>query len=380
MHRRHAIFAIILLLLATPAANCQDAVKVGDRIGKLEFTDIRSLPRTLDDLGAKKAFVLVFTNASCPLAERYLPTLKALEKEYRAKEVQFVAVNAAEEDSIVAMATQSVRHEVEFPFVKDFGGLCARTLGVRRTPEAVVLDGEKRLRYRGRIDDQYRLTGVRKEPTSRDLQAALDAVLSGRKVVNPETEVDGCPITFPKKRKPREVTYAEEVAPLLQKNCCQCHRAGGSAPFSLTSYKSASARGEMLAEVITQERMPPWFASDEFGPFVNRRGLSDEERATVIDWVRVGTPPGDIKKRLLHPKSPRASRSPRANGLSAPRPGLAVGRVGVAGAGGHPLPICDSPPCFPSRYLDPGRANPAGQSTRSASRQYGIRQSLRGIQ
>lgn len=113
MHRRHAIFAIVLLLLATPAADCQDAekrdtVKVGDRVGKLGFTDIRSLPRTLGDFGAKKAFVLVFTNASCPLVERYLPTLNALEKEYRAKEVQFVAVNAAEEDSIVAMCERQI--------------------------------------------------------------------------------------------------------------------------------------------------------------------------------------------------------------------------------------------------------------------------------
>src|SRR5438309_2285193 len=94
-------------------------------------------------------------------------------------------------DPIGTMATQAVQHEMEFPFVKDFGGACARALGVRRTPEAVVLDGEKRLRYRGRIDDQYRLGGVRKEPTSRDLKDALDAVLAGREIVNPETEVDG---------------------------------------------------------------------------------------------------------------------------------------------------------------------------------------------
>ncbi len=309
MHRRHVIFAIILLLLAAPAAHCEDAVKVGDRIGKLEFTDIRSLPRTLDDFGKKKAYVLVFTSASCPLVQRYLPTLKALEKEYRGKDVQFVAVNAAEEDSIVAMATQAVQHEVEFPFVKDFGGLCARALGVRRTPEAVVLDGEKRVGYRGRIDDQYRLGGVRKEPTSRDLQAALEAVLAGQKVANPETEVDGCPITFPKERKPKEVTYAGDVAPILQKNCCECHRGGGSAPFSLTSYKAASSRAEMLAEVISQQRMPPWFASDDFGPFVNRRGLSDEERTTVIDWVRSGTPQGDIKKAPVPPKEPARKES-----------------------------------------------------------------------
>ena len=42
--------------------------------------------------------------------------------------------------------------------------------------------------------------------------------------------------------------------------------------------------------------MPPWFTSHEFGPFVNRRGLSDEERATLIDWARTGTAPGELTK------------------------------------------------------------------------------------
>src|SRR6266540_6218002 len=104
------------------------------------------------------------------------------------------------------MATQAVQLEMEFPFVKDFGGHCARALGVHRTPETVVLDAEKRLRYRGRIDDQYRLGGVRKEPASHELKDALEAVLAGRKVAVAETEVDGCPITFAKERKPKEVT------------------------------------------------------------------------------------------------------------------------------------------------------------------------------
>src|SRR5215210_2040893 len=99
--------AIALLLLAT-TARAADAPKVGDTVGKLKFTDIRSLPRTLDDFGKKKAVVLVFVNTTCPVAQRYLPTLQALEKEYRDKDVQFVAVNAAGEDTLVAMATQSV--------------------------------------------------------------------------------------------------------------------------------------------------------------------------------------------------------------------------------------------------------------------------------
>jgi len=305
MRLARPVLALLAALLPA-AGRADDAPKVGDRVGKLAFTDIRYLPRSLDDFGAKKAFVLVFTNTSCPLVERYLPTLRAMEKEYRDRGVQFVALNAAAEDSVVAMATQAVQHEAEFPFAKDPGGACARTLGVRRTPEAVVLDAEKRLCYRGRIDDQYRLGGVRKEPTSRDLKDAIDAVLAGRPVANPETPVDGCPITFPAVRKARALTYAEHVAPVLQKHCWECHKAGGSAPFALTGYKDAAGRAEALAEVVADGRMPPWFARHDFGPFVNRRGLSDDERETVIDWAKSGAAAGDLAKAPAAPKPPES--------------------------------------------------------------------------
>lgn len=304
MRLSHLAVALALLLLGAADARADDPVKIGDRVGKLRFTDIRSLPRTLDDFGAKKAFVLVFTNTSCPLAQRYLPTLQAIDHDYRGKGVQVIAVNSAPDDSLIAMATQAVRHETEFPFVKDFDGSCARALGARRTPEAVLLDGEKRLRYRGRINDQYRLGGNRPAPTTHELKDALDAVLTGGKVATPETEVDGCPITLPKPPKPVEVTYAEHVAPILRKHCWECHRAGGSAPFALTSHKQAAARADAIAEVITDQRMPPWFASHEFGPFLNRRGLTDEERTTVTHWASSGAAPGDLRKAPPAPVEP----------------------------------------------------------------------------
>jgi len=305
MYTQRFVLVSFLFLLAS-SVYAQDTVKIGDKIGKLKFTDIRSLPRTLEDFGKKKAFVLVFTNTSCPVAQRYLPTLQALENEYRAKDVQFIAVNSAQEDTLIAMATQAVQHDMAFPFVKDFDASCARTLGVRRTPEAVVLDANKRLCYRGRIDDQYRVTGVRKLPTSHDLKDALDSVLAGNKVARAETEVDGCPITFAKPRPAQSVTFAEDVAPILKKHCWECHQTGGTAPFALTSFKQASNRAESLAEVITDQRMPPWFASHEFGPFTNRRGLTDDERNIVIDWVRNGAPEGDAKKVPALPKPPES--------------------------------------------------------------------------
>jgi thiol-disulfide isomerase/thioredoxin len=306
MRLARLILPVVAVLLSAPAVLAAEPVKIGDRVGKLKFTDIRSLPRTLADFGEKKAYVLVFTNTSCPVAQRYLPVLQAMEKEYRGKDVQFVAVNSAEEDTLIATATHAVKFEVEFPVVKDFDAAVARAVGVTRTPEAVVLDSEKRLVYRGRIDDQFRLRGVRKDATAHELKDAIESVLAGKPVKTPETEVDGCAITFPKVRKPKDVTFAADVAPILAKHCWDCHKANGSAPFALTTHKQAAARADSILETITDQRMPPWFASHEFGPFVNRRGLSDAERDTVRDWVKSGTAEGDATKT---PAAPEAAKS-----------------------------------------------------------------------
>src|SRR5262245_57165732 len=190
--------AMALILAQVWAANVhadESPIGFGDKLPNLTFKDTRYLPRSLNDFGAKKAFVIVFTTTGCPLVEPYLPLLQKLESAYRGKDVQCIAINVGAGDSILAMATQAVEHDVAFPFVKDFEGKWAPALGVTRTPEVVVLDAERRLRYRGRIDDQYRLGGNRAAPTRHDLQEALDQVLAGREITVQETTVDGCAIT-----------------------------------------------------------------------------------------------------------------------------------------------------------------------------------------
>jgi hypothetical protein len=286
-----------LLLIPAIVFSADPEVKIGDTIANCHFKDIRYLPRSLDDFPKAKAFVLVFGNTACPLAQRYLPALKDLDRDYRDKGVQLLLVNVGADDSIMATAAHAVRHELEFPAVKDSDGSCAGALGVRRTPEAVVLDAEHRLRYRGRIDDQYRLGGTRPAPTRRDLQEALDAVLASREVAVKETPVDGCAITLP---KPPEgagpVTFAEHVAPLMQKHCQPCHHPSTPAPFTLVTYRQVAARADAIAEVVAEQRMPPWYASPEHGTFINRRGMTGAERDLILQWVRAGTPRGDEAK------------------------------------------------------------------------------------
>jgi hypothetical protein len=288
---------VTTLLFAAPAV-------AGDQVGNLSFKDIHYLPRSLADFPKARAFVLVFTTTTCPVVGRYLPVLRELEKAYRGRGVQFLAINEGANDTIRAVASQAVRHEMEFPFVKDVAGGCARALGVRRTPEVVVLDATRHIRYRGRIDDQYRLGGTRPEPTRRDLAEAVDAVLAGKEVAVAETPVDGCPITpaEPDGNDAR-VTFTDDVAPILRKHCAECHRPGTTAPFSLLTYADAKAQAEAVAEAVADERMPPWYASDDFGHFINRRGLSADEKRKLALWARSGMKVGDAAK-LPKPPAP----------------------------------------------------------------------------
>lgn len=275
--------------------------EIGDKIGLMQFKDIRYLPRSLKDLSHKndvvhkKAFVLVFTNTTCPLVQKYLPRLNELDREYREKGVQIVAVNVGLDDTIMEMATQMVLHGCEFPFVKDMDGNCIRACGVERTPEAVLIDSDYRLRYRGRIDDQYRLGGTAPATGSTELRDAIEAVLAGKEVEVTETLVDGCRITMPTTPKGTgKFTYHGHIASIIAKHCQECHKAGTSAPFELVTYDDVKSQGEMIAEVVAERRMPPWYAAKEFGEFTNCRVMPDAEREALLDWIRSGMPAGEI--------------------------------------------------------------------------------------
>jgi peroxiredoxin len=287
----------LLLALGCFLSFDETAVPIGNKVNNLTFTDIHYLPRSLDDFKGKKAFVLVFVDRSCPVAKRYLPVLMQLNVKFAKQDVQFLAINASSDDSIIEMAAQAVEAEVAFPMVKDFDGKSARALGVTRVPTAVILNAERKLVYRGRIDDMNRLGGSRPEPTRRDLQAALEEVLAAKNVSVPETVVDGCPITFNEESTSTpSVTYAEHVAPILKSHCVECHRPNTVAPFSLLTYEQAKARASSIAEVVREGRMPPWYAHPDFGSFVNKRSLTAEERQTIQRWVKQGKPGGNLTK------------------------------------------------------------------------------------
>ena len=75
--------------------------------------------------------------------------------------MQFTVVNVGPSDDLREVAYQALVVDAEFPFVKDFDGQVVRAVGAERAGGVVVIDADKKLRYRGRVDNQYRLSGER---------------------------------------------------------------------------------------------------------------------------------------------------------------------------------------------------------------------------
>lgn len=270
------------------------AAEIGDTIDNVTFKDIRYLPRSLDDFGQPQAYVLFFTNTTCPLVQRYLPVIDQLDAQYRDQGVQFVAVNVGPDDSIREMAAHAIEYGAEFPFVKDIDGSVVRAVGVERTPGVVVLNADKQLVYRGRVDSQYRLGGVRPTAGRADLEEAIKETLAGEAVSVAETPVDGCKITLAQLPAPSEpITYTKQISRIMKQHCQECHREDTAAPFALSNYEEVSGQGEMIAEVVSEGRMPPWYASEHHLEFKNDRSLSQAQKVQVAQWVAAGMPEGD---------------------------------------------------------------------------------------
>lgn len=98
---------------------------------------------------------------------------------------------------------------------------------------------------------------------------------------------------------PDQVTWYQDVAPLLAEHCMSCHQAGGIAPFSLTEYDDAVAMSSVALDAIDRGVMPPFDAREDadctprFG-WVDDPRLSITEKETLQKWVDQGHPLGEV--------------------------------------------------------------------------------------
>jgi peroxiredoxin len=283
-----------LVFAAAPPPAAGDGI--GIAIDDFSLRDAKGQAHRLSDLRECKVIVVVFLGADCPLAKLYAPRLAKLARTYRKRGAAFLAIAPNRHDSVADLARYVRQHALPFPLLRDVGQVVADRFTARRSPEVFVLDRGRRIRYRGRIDDQYGVGVQKPKATRRDLVDAVEALLADRPVSVCVTQAPGCPISrAPRAAAAHSVTWSRDVAPIVQWRCQVCHRRGQSAPFALTSYREAAGWAQAMREVIEDGRMPPWSANPKHGKFANDPSLTPSEKDVVFRWIDAGCPEGDPK-------------------------------------------------------------------------------------
>jgi peroxiredoxin len=312
---RSATLALMFLLALASQAIAGESM-IGKEAPKFRLVDPTGKAVALEDLADAKLVAVLFVGTECPLARLYAPRLNKLAADYADKQVRLVAIDSNVQDSAEDIAKYAADHSITFPVLKDADNVVADQFAAERTPEVFLLDEKRVVRYRGRIDGQYQ-PGVQKVKNPRsDLTIAIDELLAGKDVSEPEVQAVGCFIGRKQEPTNGEVTYSNQIARLFQDRCVECHRPGEIGPFSLTSYDEAVGWGETIREVVNQGRMPPWFADPAIGHFENDARMTDDEKLLVRQWVDAGCPEGD-PEQLPEPRK-------FADGWNIPEPQLVL--------------------------------------------------------
>jgi hypothetical protein len=94
---------------------------------------------------------------------------------------------------------------------------------------------------------------------------------------------------------PDEVTFASDIALILQQNCEACHQPGGIGPMSLTTYEEARVWAGPIRQMVATREMPPYHYDTDVGiqQIKSDWRMSESDIRKVVAWVDAGAPMGD---------------------------------------------------------------------------------------
>jgi peroxiredoxin len=216
------IFAVLSLLTVLTASHISGApegfktLSIGDQAPDFQLDGVDGQKYSLKNFADAKLLLVVFTCNHCPTAQAYESRIQQLEADYRDQGVALVAISPNDDkavrldelgytdvgDSFDDMKLRAKEKGFKFPYLYDGETQkTASTYGVVATPQVFLFDGERKLRYVGRIDDSEVRT-----VTSPDARNAIEALLAGKPVPVEKTRTFGCSTKWSEKRSEAEAS------------------------------------------------------------------------------------------------------------------------------------------------------------------------------
>jgi cytochrome oxidase Cu insertion factor (SCO1/SenC/PrrC family) len=159
----------------------------------LHLIDLDGRSVDLWPAGQNRVTVVVFTRSDCPISNRYAPEIRRLYDEFHPRAVDFYLIYVDPHEEPSAIREHLRQYEYPCPALRDPEHVLVAATGATVTPEAAVFAADRKMIYRGRIDDRNADFGKSApEAAKHDLADAIEAALAGKPVAEAVTKAVGC--------------------------------------------------------------------------------------------------------------------------------------------------------------------------------------------
>jgi peroxiredoxin len=164
--------------------------EIGQETSDFNLADLAGSPRSLRcELAGRKAAVVVFWSCVCSHCVRYDEYLNGFQE--RHPDIVLLTVASRQQESPAELRRAVEERRLVFPILLDPGGRIAKEWSTEQTPRAFLIADDMVLKYRGAIDN-FQFSG---DPDYAPyLEPAIEDLLAGRPIAQPETPSFGCAI------------------------------------------------------------------------------------------------------------------------------------------------------------------------------------------
>lgn len=273
--------AATLLSAAVGLANA------GERVSDFSLVDAEGRFFQLSRHANQDAVVL-FTQDESRDMRKAAKDIAALAEQFAGQKVEFLMLDSTGRADKAELRKAAEKAGISLRVLIDDTQLVAEELGLSRALEVAILDpAAKELVYRGALNDRFAEGKKARRASEHYVADALQAMMAGEEVTA-QFASNGDAIDFASGEL-MSVSYANDVAPILEQRCVTCHQEGGIAPFAMSSHQMVQGWSPMIRETLITKRMPPGQIDAEYtNDFHGVNHITVEETQKLVHWIDSG--------------------------------------------------------------------------------------------
>jgi len=277
--------AFMLTMFAGMSANA------ADRISDFSLIDHNGRFHQVSRYADHDAIVL-FAHEDSRDVRRAARDLEKLVEQFNEDKIAFFMIDSTGASNKSEMREVAADAKISLPILMDDTQLVAEELGITRATDVIIIVPKaQEVVYRGALNNRFAEGSRARRASEHYVADALDAILAGEEITGEQLASKGNAIEFAARDNHAEsLSYASDIAPILEQRCVSCHMEGGIAPFAMSSHQMIQGWSPMIREVIYTKRMPPGQIDNDFvEDFHNVSFISIEESQKLVHWIDNGS-------------------------------------------------------------------------------------------